>query len=243
MTDRPRLTRADQARAASVRDDAALVARFLIAHPEFLAKHPELIEAIELPHHSARGAVSLIERQVLQLRDKNVRLARELHELVASARGAESLHARLHGFALAMLDATNLDEMFTSARAHLQEMFGAGAVAIRLYGFPAPGGPAEIVDIADTRLARLLDRHLPLGPSGGAQPLTGAMLDASERAFLFGPEGSALRSCALVALPVRDRRGLLALASREARRFPADTNMTGLARIGELLASAATRLL
>jgi uncharacterized protein YigA (DUF484 family) len=142
-----------------------------------------------------------------------------------------------------MLDAATLDDMFASARAHLEEMFDAGAVAIRLYGISAHGGPAEIVDIADMRLARLLDRHLPRGVSAGAQPLTGAMLDAAERSFLFGPEGSSMRSCALVALPVRDRRGLLALASRELRRFPANTNMTGLARIGELLASAATRLL
>lgn len=243
MTDRPRQSRAEQSRAVADRHDVALVARYLITHPDFLVKHPELVEALELPHRNAQGSVSLIERQVRQLRDKNTRLARELQTLVTSARNAESLHTRLHGFALAMLDAATLDDMFASARAHLEEMFDAGAVAIRLYGISAHGGPAEIVDIADMRLARLLDRHLPRGVSAGAQPLTGAMLDAAERSFLFGPEGSSMRSCALVALPVRDRRGLLALASRELRRFPANTNMTGLARIGELLASAATRLL
>jgi len=102
---------------------------------------------------------------------------------------------------------------------------------------------AEIIDTADRRLANLMTNCLAPGAAGGVRPAIGVALDPAARAFLFGPDGASLRSFTLVALSVRDRRGVLALGSRTARRLPADTNAAGLLRIGELLSAAATRFL
>ena len=63
-------------------DDAQVVA-FLRANPDFLARHPELFEILELRHASG-AAVSLIERQVEILRGKSGRL---LGNLVALLHG------------------------------------------------------------------------------------------------------------------------------------------------------------
>lgn len=243
MTDHIRPTRADQLRTSTSPASENAIAQFLLAHPDFLIARPELLEALELRHPGTAGTVSLIERQVRALREKNARLARELEALVATARESDAQHERLHRFAIAMLDAAGLDDVFSAAREHLHEMFGAQAVAVRLYGFPTPGGPAEIIDTADRRLANLMTNCLAPGAAGGVRPAIGVALDPAARAFLFGPDGASLRSFTLVALSVRDRRGVLALGSRTARRLPADTNAAGLLRIGELLSAAATRFL
>jgi hypothetical protein len=219
------------------------IAQFLLAHPDFLHARPELLEALELRHQGTTGAVSLIERQVVALRERNARLARELESLVATARESDAQHERLHRFAIAMLDAAGLDDVFSATREHLHEMFGAQAVAVRLYGFPTPGGPAEVIDSADRRLANLMANCLAPGTAAGGRPAIGVALDSAARAFLFGPDGASLRSFTLVALSVRDRRGVLALGSRTAHRLPADTTAAGLQRIGELLSAAATRFL
>ena len=44
-----------------------VVRSYLLKHPDFFDKNPEVLEAIELNHESG-AAVSLIERQVEQLR-------------------------------------------------------------------------------------------------------------------------------------------------------------------------------
>lgn len=61
-----------------------IVAKYLCKHPGFLVEHPEILEAIELPHDSG-AAVSLIERQVRQLRAQNRNLSRKLNQLVQVA--------------------------------------------------------------------------------------------------------------------------------------------------------------
>ena len=42
-----------------------IVAKYLRKYPDFLVKHPEVLQAVKLPHESG-AAVSLIERQVEQ---------------------------------------------------------------------------------------------------------------------------------------------------------------------------------
>ena len=64
------------------------VTQYLKSHPDFLARHPELLETLELRHKSG-SAVSLIERQVDILRAKNLKLEDRLVRLVDAARDNE----------------------------------------------------------------------------------------------------------------------------------------------------------
>ena len=62
-----------------------LVATFLREHPEFLAQHPDLLTSLSLPHTvvgTGGKTVSLIERQIDVLRDKNRALEFQLAALI-----------------------------------------------------------------------------------------------------------------------------------------------------------------
>ena len=64
------------------------VVAYLKAHPDFLTRHPDLLETIELKH-KAGSAVSLIEKQVDMLRAKHQRLEDRLQRLTEAARDNE----------------------------------------------------------------------------------------------------------------------------------------------------------
>src|SRR5688572_33359076 len=82
-------------------DDKQVVA-FLKANPDFLARHPELFEVLELRHASG-AAVSLIERQVEILRGKSGRLEDRLKTLLDAARDNEVRAANGHRLARALI--------------------------------------------------------------------------------------------------------------------------------------------
>src|SRR3546814_17533275 len=68
------------------------IVAYLKAHPDFLARHPDLLEAIELKHRSG-SAVSLIERQVELLRSKRQRTEGRLDRLLEAAHDNEPRQA------------------------------------------------------------------------------------------------------------------------------------------------------
>ena len=68
--------------------DENTVAAYLRAHPDFLARYPELLETLELQHASG-SAISLIERQVEILRGRSQRLEDRLSNLLEAARDNE----------------------------------------------------------------------------------------------------------------------------------------------------------
>ena len=64
------------------------IAEHLAAHPEFFERHPSVLARLQLPHQRGSAAISLVERQVLVLREKHETLEQKLQELIEKkARG------------------------------------------------------------------------------------------------------------------------------------------------------------
>jgi uncharacterized protein YigA (DUF484 family) len=63
---------------------AAIVSDYLRAHPDFFDQNPDVLGELKLAHVSD-GAVSLVERQVALLRERNAELRRRLDGLMARA--------------------------------------------------------------------------------------------------------------------------------------------------------------
>ncbi len=209
-----------------------LVRRFLEESPDYFLSHPELLAALVLPHPESGRAVSLVERQVRVLRDRNERMARELGELLAIARDNDQLGERVQRFALAMIDADSLDDALDTGQDMLRQEFGLDGVALRLTGNPHPAQPrAEFVVSGDPALAGLQAR---LSGRGG-QPECGPLSDAGLFGTLFGAGAGEIASTALVPLARRGLSGVLALGSRERERFRPDMGTVYLQRLGDLL--------
>jgi len=214
------------------------VARYLEDHPDYFERHPETLTRIGIPHEVGGQAVSLIERQVQLLREREQGLQRQLRELVGIARENDGLAKRLHRFALGLLDARSFEDAIEASRELLRQEFGLEAVVVRVRGRAdsEPGGP-ELVLEDDHRLARVLTEL------SSGKPQCGGEFEEGLLRYLFGDRVADIRSCALVPLGEKNPRGVLALGSSDPHRFHPGMGTVYLARLGELLMQGLVRYL
>lgn len=223
--------------AASELDESEVIA-FLRRNPEFLARHPEVLADMRVPHSPGPGAVSLVERQVHILREHNDRLQRRLSQLLRTARENERVGSRLLTLGRGLLEADSLDAVLAIVRDTLLNEFSADIVWIRL-----------IDDAAGQRTARDPARFLLPGAAelepfaecleDGA-PICGGF-DNDRIAALFGADAGELGSTALVPLTAGRPMGLVVLGSRDPRHFHPDMGTLFLAQLGELVTTGVTR--
>lgn len=223
---------------AEIPEDA--ICAYLESRPEFFERHPEVLDRLRLPHRTGGPAISLIERQMEQLRDRNLRLDRQLRELVGIARDNETLVTRIHGLALELLGHNDLRERLTVLEGQLRERFSIDQAMLVLFGDPF----AEQA-LGQGRFLRVIAREDPaLQPFAtlleSGNPRCGQIRDA-QRDFLFGENTNEIGSAALVPLGGRQPTGLLGLGSREAEHFNPGKGTDFLRRIAETV-SAAIRL-
>jgi len=212
--------------------------RFLVETPDYFSRHPELLAALAIPHPETGRAISLVERQVRILRDRNESMTRELQELLQIARDNDQLGERLQRFALAMIESGSLDEVLDTAQDMLRQEFGLEGVAVRLTGNPRPPCPRpEFIEgddaVLDSLLTRLAERN--------GQPLCGASVPDEQLESLFDVQAAGIRSTAVIGLDHRGLRGLLVLGSQDPQRFRPDMGTVYLARLGALLMGALAR--
>jgi uncharacterized protein len=213
------------------------VAEYLADHPDFFERHAGLLEQLRLPHRPGAATVSLVERQVSVLQDKNRSLDRRLHELVDVARFNSALSEKVHALALRLLKATDAASVLAGLESGLREDFGASqAVVVLLHN------TSEIMQRPPTRFLRSVDRSDPALQSFGTfiqqnRPRCGRIRDV-QREFLFPGEAAGIASVAMVPLGENCELGILAIGSTDSHRFNPTMSTDFLARIGELAAAA-----
>ncbi len=232
------------------------VADYLLANPEFFSRHAELLATIRLANPHGKAAISLQERQMEMLRDKNKHLERRLAELLRYGHENDGLaekYGRWTARVIAERDPYALPRAIADG---LAEVFDVPQTALRLW------------DVADTyaqaEFARNVGEELRLFANSLATPYCGAN-SGFEAAQWLAPvaataaadgdgaagaaESGAAASVALIALraPQADADanafGLLVLGSPDARRFNDGMGTDFLTQIGTLASAALTRLL
>jgi hypothetical protein len=217
----------------------AEVHAYLKSHPDFFERHATLLSSLRLPHVTG-AAVSLVERQVSVLRQKDLKLERKLKELLEVARTNDSLAGKIHRVALDLLQARDLRQALDAIEGSLRTAFGADHSVLVM--FDAPG---SLSDVNPGRFLRAMNRDDPaLQPFatflGSSNPRCGQVRDA-QRDFLFGERTNEVGSAALVPLGLKCEVGFLAIGSVDANRFHPGMSFDFLARLGELIAVALKR--
>jgi uncharacterized protein YigA (DUF484 family) len=224
-----------QARGVSAVDaEEESVASYLQRNPEFFERHQAVLARLKLPHARGGSTISLVERQIEVLREKQAALENKLAELVRVARANDAIAERLHRFTRRLLRAVPRATAIAHIEAGLREDFDAFHAALVLIGAPPdPTLPSFVrtVPAADAQLKSFES----LFASG--KPRCGQARD-SQREFLFGPEGLEMGSVALVPLGDKGALGLLALGSADRDRFHPGMSTEFLARLADLISDA-----
>jgi len=109
------------------------IAEYLLSHPDFFERHDKLLIRLKLPHATGRAAVSLVERQVAVLRNRNDQLERRLKDLVAVAKLNDTLVEKIHGLAMNLVSVSDMNRRLELIETALREDFSADRAALNRY--------------------------------------------------------------------------------------------------------------
>lgn len=211
--------------------DANDVAAYLKAHPDFFNLYADLLAQIVITDPHNGRAISITERQLGALRDRNKQLEAKLAELIGFGEENDAIGGKLHQMTLALLRAQTFAQVLQAVHEHLEGPFAVPHVALRLWpdadlsAWPEQAGADE----ATQQLAASLKR-----------PYCGACSDQTALSWLDG----SLRSLALMPLKQGEAcMGLLALGSEDPQRFYSEMDTLFLGRIAEVVTTAIQRTL
>ncbi len=206
--------------------DAAAVAAYLREHPEFFVDFEELIPELRIPHLPGQ-AVSLVERQVKLLRERNIEMRHRLSQLMDVARDNDRLFDKTRRLVLDLLDAGSLEEVVSAVEDSLRHEFQVPFVSLILFS-ETPLGVGRSVSVAEAHQA-------VGGLLSGSKTLCG-VLRSHELAFLFGDEDrEKVGSAAVVALNHQGLHGLLAVGSPDPQHYKSSLGTLFLSYLGEVL--------
>ena len=231
------LTSAANAKSEGTGPSEAEIADYLQNNVDFFERHSTLLTRLKLPHSRGNSTVSLVERQVFALREKNQALEARLRELIDVARSNDVLAAKIHRLACRLVRARSAEALLDAMETSLREDFGASEWLLLL----APTRATGFANI-DSRHLRIIE---PTAPElkmfetlfESARPRCGQIRD-SQRDFLFGAGTVEIGSAALVPLGRELGFALLAIGSPDAQRFHPAMSTDFLARIGDLVSEA-----
>ena len=207
------------------------IANYLKQHPEFFEEYANMLSEIHIPHPHGGRAISISERQILDLRDRLKLREDKLREVIQFGEENDAIGEKVHRISLALLGAQDVPGILNLVYLSLREDFAVPHVVLRAWRGNGQGALPEFGSVSEaTREFAASLTH----PYCSAH----AMVDT---AGLFGGDGAHLRSFAYVPLRDGETFGLLALASEDAQRFYPEMGTLYLKRVGELIGAAIAR--
>jgi len=155
------------------------VADYLLSDPDFFARHAELLAAVKLTSPHGNRAISLQERQMEMLREKNKQLDRRLAELMRHGHENDSIVTRLTRWTALIVAERDTHNLPQTVIRSLAEVFEMPSVALRVWDLAGTHAEADYASGVGEEI-RLFANGLTLpycGPNTGfeaAQWLTQA---------------------------------------------------------------------
>ncbi len=218
-------TAADTLSEAQVRD-------YLKENGDFLQRNPDLLDHLHVSHASG-SAVSLVEKQVSVLRERNMDMRHRLNALTANARDNDQLYEHTRSTVLQLLEAHSLDDLYAAFMSAMRDEFGVEHASMILFGEDADGTAVRIE--SPSRAGEEIGALLK-----GNKPVCG-VLRTEELNFLF-PDAGAVGSAALMPLSETGELGLIAVGSSDADRYNSGMGTLFLSHIADVIVRLLPRL-
>ena len=205
-----------------------VVREFLRDNPDFLDKNTDILETMVLPHNSGK-AVSLVERQVGVLRDRNKEMRSRLENMLLTAKDNDLLFEKTKRLVLNLLEAKTLGALVEAVYDSLGKDYGIEFYSLTLFG-DEKKLPRTMAQIASTEKA-----NERVGTLIGANRAVCGILREDEMMFLFGERGRQVGSVAAVPLRYDSLYGILAVGNRDPNFYKSSMGTLFLSYIAEIL--------
>lgn len=210
---------------------AQTVADYLKQHPDFFLEHENLLLELELPHPSGK-AVSLLERQMVLMRERLADREGHLEDLLDTARHNDMQLSRVRRLVLALLEADDLNDLAATLSEQLRNSFGTGHSRLVLTGSGSQDtvNTSQLVTQADNGLTALIQALLQNNRTFCGQ------VSAEQLEQLFELGMVADGSAAVIPLNQDDVTGYLLLGSENPDYFRAEMGTEFAAYVADVIA-------
>lgn len=194
--------------------DESSVIDFLLANPDFLHRHSDLLTQMAIPAQHGVGTISLVERQQQAQRDKIRQIESNYAHLLQIGRQNDAISDKLHEFTLALIATRAMEQAQQIVQAHMQQHFNVDECSMIWW---------QAGEVAYSDLEKWLDDQ--------AEPYCGQHPPAQITATLQ----QHYLSFACIPLKTDKQRGCMLLASAQADRFFDGMGTLYLQRIAGLI--------
>lgn len=204
------------------------VAQYLKTHSGFFLKRDDLLMELKLAHPSG-GAVSLLERQVSLLRERNMDMRTRHNNLLDNARSNDQLFDKTKQLVLALIEAQGLDALVNTFTRSLLTDFSMDFATLALIGNP------KLHRSISSRIVPVDDAYQQIPGLLKTNKATCGVLREEELQFLFAGQASQVGSAAVVPLSYGNPLGVIAIGSTDPQYFRSSMGTLFLGYIAEVL--------
>jgi len=204
--------------------DAKTVESYLRANSDFFSGREDLLVDLRVPHE-AGNTVSLVEKQMSILRERNTDLRNRMNGLIDNARSNDRLFTLTRRLILALLDAKSLSQATDLVYSSFEKEFEIQHTQIILF---------SDTGMSRARQCSLESAQANIGRFLKARQTVGGGLSKTEREFVFGDQSSKVGSAALAILAYGEIYGLLAIGHEDADYYKSGLGTMFLSYIGEV---------
>ncbi|HMU63600.1 MAG TPA: DUF484 family protein [Nitrosomonas sp.] len=211
------------------------VAQYLQENPQFFETYADMLAEIKIPQPYDGRAISISERQISTLREKNKLLQEKLHELINIGENNDTIGEKMHRLAVSLLEFNSVEELLHGLNYNLCEDFSIPHVVMRLW---------YLNDIKSNQKRpefSTVSKTVRISVESMRKPYCGPQVSDDIKPW-FGQDAKYLQSFSIIPLRRKRTIGLLVMGSPDAERFYPDMGTLYLERLGELVSSALARL-
>jgi uncharacterized protein YigA (DUF484 family) len=204
------------------------IAAYLRENPDFFINHQDLLGDMTLPHETG-AAVSLVERQVSILRERNMDMRHRLSKLLDNARENDKLFDKTKRLLLSLLECQDFGDIIDALYYSFDKEFHIDATSLILFGNPdkIPSSQARVVPLAQAREF--------VGPLIKNNRAICGVIPKEEIEFLFFEHAKRVASVAAVPLVHGSAFGVLAIGNKDPHYYRSSMGTLFLGYIAEVL--------
>jgi len=205
------------------------VASYLSANPEFFQEHEKLLMKMKLPDNR-KGTVSLVERQMDVLRERQRKSRKQLKEFVEAAERNKEIFDKSSRLVLNLVGVRKSSEFFAALETSLKRDFKCKAYSLVVFGKPRQ------INHFTSRVHKETARGYVAALMRSKEPTLG-VLRPEEQDFLFGHQSEKVKSAAVLSVKEGNRRiALLSIGSSDPNYFAAGQDTLFIGFVADAIA-------
>lgn len=208
------------------------VADYLRQHLDFFVDKPSLLADLELPHQTG-SAVSLVERQVSVLRERNMDSRHRLSQLLENARNNDKLFEKTKRLILSLLEAQDINDVIDAILYSFSNDFNIEHTSLLL--FSDSFNEKKISANDNVHVVSLMTARQIMGTIISNNRTVCGQLEHVEQEFIFNKNATAIGSTAITPLCAATPLGVLAIGNADADYYRSSMSTLFLTYIGEVL--------